>query len=129
MVFIQFLVNKNESWVPVSLPLEKREKLRMFLRQSLDKSNFRRNAFAAQDIWIQNTANMVPINELKEQFTIQLRRMRLLKKNKYIQDGHFVFPNWRTANQQSGICKHDLGLVLKIAEGYDFTEEKFNFYV
>ena len=129
IVSIQFLTIKAGGWVPAPIPIRKRESLRFFLRDALDEKNFRRNAFSNNDIWIQNRSSIRPIEELNEKFTVQLRRMKILKKTNYIQDGHFIFPMWETTNQKSGLCAHEFALVLKIADGRNFTEPKFNFYI
>ena len=129
MVTIQFLTIKDNYWVPMRISNRKREALRFFLRESLDEHNFRRNAFAQKDIWIQNRTSIRPIGDLNEKYTIQLRRMKILKKSKFVQDGHFIFPMGKTTNQQSQLCAHEFALVLKIADGKKFDEPKFNFYI
>ena len=128
MVSIQFLTLKDDCWVPSRVSNRKRESLRFFLREALDESNFRRNAFAQGDIWIQNHFSTGSI-ESNEKYTVQLRRMKILKKTQFVQEGHFIFPMGKTSNQKSGLCAHEFALVLKIADGRKFTEPKFHFYV
>ena len=129
IVSIQFLIETDGIWGPIRLPLRKREPLRYFLRNVLDKNNFRRNAFSNSDIWIQDSTAVRPIGRLNEEYTIQLRRMKVLKKSRYVQSGYFIFPNWETQLQKSGDCDHEFALILKIAEGRNFTEEKFKFFM
>lgn len=107
----------------------KRESIRQFLRHVLNSEKFKRNAFEDNQIWIQNSTSIRPINDLSRDYTILLRQMKILKKSQFISGGHFVYPNYKTMNQKAGDCRHEFGIVLKIEDGFKFTEEPFKFFI
>ena len=108
---------------------KKRESIKQFLREILDSSRFKRNAFEDNQIWIQNSTSMRPIYNLDKEYTILLRQMKILRKNKYVSEGHFVYPNYKTSNVKAGECAHEFGLILMIEDGLKYTDEEFKFFV
>ena len=128
-VFIQMLYKVNEDWIPIPLKEKKREPMRMFLRQILDPKKFQRNAFEDNQIWIQNSTSVRLLGDLTKEYTILLRSMNIIRKNKFVENGHMIYPNWMTTNQKEGECQHEFGIILKIGDGSKFTDEEFQFFV
>ena len=129
-VCIQLLQEKDGDWVPTPLKVTKRESIRFFLRQSLDKSQFKRNAFDQNQIWLHDSTSMKLLDEstLKD-YTIQMRNLKILRRNKYVADGHLVYPNWKTRTQKDGQCEHEFIIILKIADGCKYQEQNFEFFL
>ena len=129
-VCIQLVHEKDGDWVPIPLKVTKRESIRFFLRQSLDKSQFKRNAFEQNQIWLHDSTSIKLLDESTlKNYTTQMRTMKILRRNKYVADGHLVYPNWKTRTQKDGQCDHEFIMILKIADGCKYQEEKFKFYL